>query len=798
MLLTYIKIAVRNLRRNPLISFIHLFGLGLSMTVGLMVMIRLQDELGFDRFHPYPDRTYRITSEYTKRTGEHWRMASTPLPLEGALGADSGNIEAVVTVYPAFSGTASTGPKALFLSGAFTGPSFFKVFGFSLALGNPLTALAQPNTLVLSKAAAARFFGDENPLGKVLAMDKGGNYVVTGVLKDSPGKSHLDFDAYVSEAGVPQLERNKILGPRSTDWYAFNAAYTYVLLKKGFTASSLTPELASVAASLNKDNTEGRAAFGWQPLTRITPSESDLNNGIGRGSSWTKVYFEMGVAFLILLAACFNYTNLTIARAMTRAKEVGMRKIAGARRYQVFVQYIMEAVVIALVALAFAWAMMYPIIVYAPFNDGYEFIPSTLRYNFPLVAWSLGFAVGTGLLAGVSPAWLLSAFKPLRVLKNLSTARIMGKVSLQKALIVFQYSLSLFILIFLTAFYRQFSFMSAVDPGFHREDMLVIPLNGVDDQLIAQKLRALSGVQSVSAMSARFDPHFSGMGATAWRAGKEQAVTLNYYNADPSFVPGMNLALVAGHNFLATRDTGVEKEILLNEKAARALGFADPARAIGQRLWVNDSTPLEIQGVLRDFNYENAGKPIAPLALRTRKGTYNYLYVRVDPVRKESVTARIQAAWATLFPNKTLSYSWLDEDLEHANSQKATLSLLGYLAFMAATIATLGLLGLVMYTVEVRRKEISIRKIVGAGKQELVLLLSRGFVRLLVLAGLISVPLGYTAGYLFRQLFSLQAPFGPGYALGCFFLLFTIGLATIGSQTYRASRENPAKHLRTE
>ncbi|TDX01633.1 ABC transporter permease [Dinghuibacter silviterrae] len=787
MLFSYIRIVIRNLRRQPLLSFIHIFGLGLSMSAGLMVLIRLQDDLGYDRFHPHPERTYRITSDYTQRGGEHWRMASTPLPLGPALLSDTAGIEAVATINPSFGGTTTIGSKQLSLSGAYTGPSFFAVFGFTLSSGDPVTALAQPHSIVLSQDAATRFFGQANPLGKVLTMTAGGSYIVTGVLKDPPGKSHLDFDAYVSETSIP---------PHAGDWFAFNAAYTYVVMKRPAETAALYADLATVSTMLNRMNAEGKTAFHWQRITAITPAPIGLDNNIGRGTSWAKVFFELGFAFLLLLAACFNYTNLTVARALTRAKEVGLRKIAGAHRHQVFVQYVTEAVVTALLALGFAWILLGFIITYAPFNDGYEFIPSSFAYNAQMGWWSLAFALGTGLLAGVSPAWILSAFKPLRVLKNLSTARIWGKVNLQKTLIVFQYTLSLVILIFLTAFYRQFSYMSSLDPGFRRDNTLVIPVDGPDASVLAQKIASLSGVQTVAALSGRFDDRSAERTFTGWLAGKEQTVNLHYYDADPAFLPAMHLDLVAGHNFLS-EDT-VEKFVLLNEKAVRALGFADPSKAVGQRLWVADSTPLIIQGVLKDFTYQNAAQPIAPLALRTRKGSYNYLYVRVDPVRRDAITARIAAAWGALLPAKSFSYTWLDEYMEAAYAQKATLSLLGYLAFMAASIATLGLLGLVMYTVEVRRKEISIRKVIGAEKRELVVLLSRGFVRLLVLSGLIAMPLGYTAGVFFRHLFPLQAPFGPGYAVACFFLLLVLGLATIGSQTYRAAGENPAGNLRAE
>ena len=475
MIKSYFKIAIRSLVKNRLISFINIFGLGLSMSVGMMIMVRLQDQLSYDRFHPYPERTYRITSSYDKKNGEQWKMASTPLPLNIALIRDINGIENSVNIYPAFNGKATGAGKEMYVDGAFTEPSFFKIFGFSLASGNPETALQMPNTVVISKTTAEKFFGNTNPVGKVITMEKGGNFIITGVLNDVPGKSHINFDAYASYASVAQMEKDKILPENSLNWYAFNTAYTYVLLKKDFTPGTLIQQLKPIADGLNRNNKDGKAAFNVQPVNKITPGSGDLNNNIGSGTSWTKLYFEIGVALIILMAACFNYTNLTVARALTRAKEVGIRKIVGAKRYQVFIQYIVESVLLAFFALALGWLLLSFIIHYAPFNDDYEFIPSAFRYNAVLVFWSLGFAIFTGILAGVSPAWILSGFKPLRVLKNLSTSRIMGKVSVQKALIVFQYSLSLTIIIFLFVFYRQFSFMSASDPGFKKDNVMVLP-----------------------------------------------------------------------------------------------------------------------------------------------------------------------------------------------------------------------------------------------------------------------------------------------------------------------------------
>jgi putative ABC transport system permease protein len=406
--------------------------------------------------------------------------------------------------------------------------------------------------------------------------------------------------------------------------------------------------------------------------------------------------------------------------------------------------------------------------------------------------------VFTGLLAGASPAWILSAFKPLRVLKNLSTARIMGKLGLQKSLIVFQYSLSLVLIIFLFVFYRQFSFMANLDPGFKKENTMVLPLNGMNAEIAAQKIKGLNGVGSVAASSARFSKHFSGMNAPVWISNKEDAIGLNYYFADENFASLLNFKIVAGHNFPSTPGDDKERYIMVNEKAAQVLGFTKNEQAIGQKLWLNDSTQLEITAVIKDFVYENAGKPIAALALRTKKEAYSYLYVHTENADKKLMEAKIKNALAGIASQKDTGISWLDNDLAESNSQTATISLLGFLGFIALAIATLGLLGLVVYTVEVKGKEISIRKVIGASDKQLVKILSKGFIRLLVIAGFIAMPLGWLLATMFLQNFSMRINFGFVNVLVCFLFLLGIGLFTIISQTYRAATSNPVKALRTE
>ena len=296
MIKSYLKVALRSFQRNRLVSFINIFGLGLSMSIGLIVMIRLQDALGYDRFHKKADKVYRIISSYGKKTGEEWKLASTPLPLYQKLQTGFSSVEKVALVYPAFSGKATSAGKEIYLSGAFAEPGFFQVFGFTLAAGDAATALQKPNTVVINKNTAEKFFGQQDAIGKVFTLEDGTSLMVSGILNDPPGKSHLDYEVYVSYASVPALEKNKILPDRMDKWFAFNAGYTYVLLKEGSTENILRNDLKSISAELNKQNNEGMSAFSTQSLLKITPGSESLGNERS-GASWNKFYFEIGVAF---------------------------------------------------------------------------------------------------------------------------------------------------------------------------------------------------------------------------------------------------------------------------------------------------------------------------------------------------------------------------------------------------------------------------------------------------------------------------------------------------------------------
>jgi len=795
MIRNYLLIVVRTLRRNKLFSVINIFGLALSMAVGMMVILRTKDALSYDRFHPAGDRIYRVITKVSGKQMNWLYAASTPSPLLPLL-KDPGVIADAVNVAPAARQDVSHGDKAISMQGAFTQSAFFRMFGFSLAEGSKQGILDQPGSIVLSAEAAAGLFGKDDPMGKIVNVDKLGVLMVRGVLKPVTERSCLKYDYYVSASSLATLQKQGKVGLDVSSWNTFQRVYTYVELKTGVSEETGKAKVAGLSSYVVRTEDEDVYQFELQRLADCTPGSLTVYNDNAGGIGWGKIWAEGGIALLILLAGCFNYTNLTIARGLTRSKEVGVRKVAGARRYQVFIQYVVESLVIALAALVLAYGILAAILRFKPFNDGYEFMPD-VKLGLGAYLLFVGFSLVAGLLAGVLPAWMLSAFKPVEVLKNIRTKKLFGNLSLQKSLIVFQFSLSLVILVFLSAFYTQFAHLGKVDPGFRAGNILSVPLEGADPELLQKEFLQIHGVEQVSAVSGNFGISTAGSTPVVLRTKDKDPIQMNYYFVDGETAPMMSLSFIAGGNFPGGAPTTGEEYIVINEKAARTLSFKEDQEAIGQFVRIDDSLEVRIRGVVKDFYFHGTGSFITPLLLRRRAGSYAFLNVKASRPDEE-VAGQLKAAWKKIYPHKAFSYYWLDKELAGRNDQTATLSLLGFLALITITIGALGLLGLVIYSVEVRKKEISIRKVIGASVGQLLSLVSKGFVKLLLISGCISLPLGYVLSILFLQNFANRSSFGILHLLACFGFLLTIGIVTILSQTWKAAMENPAFNLRVE
>jgi putative ABC transport system permease protein len=797
MLVNYLKIAFRNLSKHKLFSFINIFGLALGMCIGLIVIMGLQHDFSFDNFHPAPARTYRVISDVTNREGYNFRLASTPVPLAAALKDNYAFVENTVRLYPAWSGKAVAGGKRLHAKVAFTDPAFFKLFGFQLMQGNPTTALNGPNKIVLNQTTATRFFGSEDPVGKSVEFPNLGTFLVTGVVNNLAHKSHIDFDIYCSMSSIATLETTGKLPAVSNDWGNFFKGYTYVLLKKGATAKQLKTALANLSKEYKTSGPtdKSKAGFDLQGITDISPGE-DLGNAIGRGATTGKVAAEATIAFIILLSACFNYTNLSLARSLKRAKEVGIRKVSGAARSQVFQQFLVESLLIAFISLALAYFMMECLKNYTSLRD--EFFIEGARMNAPLVAWFLAFALFAGLLAGVVPAFTLSTFRSVDVLKNLANVKLFGRNGLRKALIVFQFSLSLVIIIFMQVFNKQFHYMATADYGFNREQLINIPLQGADYQLLKTELEKIPGVERVSASSDNLGRSASG-NVIVKKQVPDPGMQLRFFDVDQNFIDNMALKMLAGSNFNHAVN-GQEKYVIINEQALPALKFASPAAAIGQVILLNDTTRVQIAGVVKDFNFEGFEHVIRPMMFRNREAEFKIVQVRtpVPETAAANLVAAIKRSYVTINRQDEFSYTWFGREFSGNKGGGSSFTMLALLAFMGVTIACLGLLGMVVYTVEGRTKEVSIRKIMGAGLAAIMALLSKSFFKLIFIAMAIAVPLGWICSYFFLQIFAIRVEIGAGILVLACSAIFLLAFEVIGSQVYRVARTNPATNLRTE
>lgn len=792
MIKNYILIAARTLIKNRLFSMINIFGLALSMSVCMIVLIRFLDAMHYDDFHQGGERIYRVVSEVRKSEGQEWRLASTPLPLADALREDTLSLEHITTIYPVLNDAASDGVKEIPIRGFFADASFLNVFTFPMKYGDRETALFQPNSIVISAALNEKLFGSVNAIGKIITLKRFGIFQVSGVMDVLPGKSHLTFDALVSMTSIPLLEKENKLEARLANWDSFDQAYTYVKRKDGFDEELLERKLAQLSNDINKRSQSGTFAFRLQSLSAITPGESDLHFEIGRGPSRGSLIAEMSIVLVILVSAAFNYTNLSVARALTRGKEVGIRKLSGAQRWQIFAQYIVEAVIIAFFSLFIASVILELILEYKPFNDGYEMVPS-VTFNGELILGFVVFTIFTGVLAGGLPAWILSSFKPARVLRNIGSEKIFGNVSLRKALIVFQFTLSLVILIFLSGFYNQFEYIAKADTGYNRKNILIMPVQQ-KEEIISTAFNQTAGVKRTGLSSAVF-----GVSAIDHVKGslvqhESDALNMQHIFCNSDFVDIMGLKILAGENL---SDAPRETDVLINEKAMIGLGL-NPLEALGAQFYIRDSIAVTVRGIVKDVYADGYGNPIQPLLLQYVADEMNFIAVEVETGQRKKISSSLEATWKRVFPENSLSTYWLDEKLDDNNDQSAEISMLGFLAFMTITISGMGLLGLVVYTVETRRKEISIRKIIGATVQQVTLLLSGSFVILLLIASVIALPIGYILTNLFLMGFVNRVSFGFVELFTCVSFLLIVGMVTILPQTIKASAENPADNLRSE
>jgi len=793
MLKNYFKTAIRSLFKNRLFSGINILGLALSMCVCLIVIMVTSDAFTYDNFHPFPKRTFRMISDLKANNGSRERWATVPMMLADQLQKDFPFVEKTVQVYPAISDEVIVDKGKIPIKGSFTQPSFFSLFGFKLLQGNKITALEKPYSAVMAKQKSDILFPHHDALGKVVRLKNiDANFTITGIIQDGY-KTFFDNDVYVSFSTLPDLVKQKKINADLESWRDYNAVSTYVLLKKNTTISSLKNALNGIAVKNNKlfsIKNVRQLKYDFQRLDKITPGEQLLNGGFTPSASG--LWAITGIAFLILLLACFNYTNLSIARSLTRVREVGVRKIMGGSRAQLFIQFIVESIVVAFSALLLA-CLFLGIIYNYPIS---KTLLEGINPSYYLFLWLIPFAIFSGLLAGSLPAWILSAYKPIDVMKGMRAIKLFKSFRPHKILIATQFSVSLLFVIFLVTIYKQTSYLKSFSYGFDQTNILNINIKDKDINLLKSQILSIPGVERISATSDVFGFNSTDFVQIKKNIDKE-SIGIDSYFVDEGFLQNMNLDLIAGTNFTAA-NLSKETYVILNEKAAKALNFNNAANAIGKLVWLDDSTQVIISGVVKDFYYLNPKHELGNLVLRNNLQKYNYLNIKTAQNSRTQVIKGIQSIWKKSYNNEPLVYQWFDDELKQGRDKPDDLLTIIFLTLMAITISCMGLLGIVTYSSEIREKEISIRKVLGAEVRNLLFLLSKDFVLLLVSTCLVTLPIGYFISNIFLHEFANRVTVGWEILAESTFIIMIIGLLAIFSQTVKAALANPVKSLRSE
>jgi len=799
MIRSHVKTSGRSIMRHKLFSAINITGLAISMCVGLLVIAFLFDLLSYDNFHEKKDRIYRITSADTDDRGT-MTMASSSVSAGRKIVQTVPGIESSVFLQRGFGGDAAIGETILPVSGLWASGSFFDVFSFPLLKGNPATALQKPYSLVLTEASAKRLFGNNEALGKIVKFDTS-SYIVTGVLKDIPKLSHLQFEALGSFSTIEQRGANA--DGDFASWENIYSNYTYFVLSKNTDPSKVQTAIDKICATENASLKNRKIAISIQPLKEIPLGKSlgkPLANPIGPAIPAITVYILAGLAFVVIISACFNYTNLSIARSLNRSKEVGIRKVIGALKKHVIGQFITESVLISLFALVFAFIFF--LLIREPFLSLDKFVQEVvvLRLSPQLIVYFILFAVLTGLVAGILPALFYSRITAIQVLNNLSSLKIFRHVNLRKSLIVVQYTFSLIFISTTVIGYNQYKSFITYDLGFSTDNVLNIKMQGNNSSLFVKELSAIPAVKEVS-KSLIVSSLGSNYGTQMKYKDPMDSARLLLNFIDEHYLSVHRYKIIAGTNFRTRPVNGQETEALVNEQLLRRfnIGNGDPQKAIGEVVEI-DSKKLMIVGVLKDFHYGMPMEKIEPVMFRYSSEPGGYVNARIATPNVTAALAGINEAWRKIDKVHALDAKFYDEQIEEAYKQFSVIvKVIGFFSLLAVVIASMGLFGMVVYTTEKRLKEISIRKVMGATERTLIYLMSKNFLFLLVLSALIALPLTWI---FFQKVVLVKFAYHRSLRLSeqllSFFIVMAIACTMIGFQTLKVARSNPALVLKRE
>ncbi len=803
MIRNYFKIAWRNLKKNKAFSFINIAGLAIGIAVCFVIMLFVQDELSYDRFNANADRIVRVVFKASINGGKINESHIMP-PVAHALKSDYPEVEEATRLkqdgYPKVVFNQKTYKDA---RSFFVDANFFRVFSIPFIKGDPATALLQPNSIVITKELATLYFGNEEPMGRVLGYNGSGLFKVTGVIEKIPPNAHFHADMFCSLQTINQAN--------DPSWM-ISGYYTYLLLKKGTDYTKLEAKLPGMVTkymgpqiqqamgmSLEQFRTKGNElGFAFQPLTSIhlnavTGTELEAPGDI------KYIYIFGAIALFMLLIASINFVNLSTAGGSKRAKEIGIRKVMGSGKTALVQQFLLESVLVTAIAVLLAAVLVQ--LALPAFN---QLSGKQLQLGFHLNALAAlaGLGLLVGLLAGIYPAFVLSAFKPIATLKGKFNAGT-RTIGLRSSLVVFQFFISVSLITGTLVVYQQMNFIQHTKLGYDKDQLLVLSNSyalGNNERIFKEQLLKDSRVANITASGYRPAGPTNSNNSLAYPLGKDNQImkTLEY-KIDEQYIPTLGIQMAAGRNFSPAFTTD-SSAMLINETAAHAFGWGN--NAIGQKIVRQNSDRgnnyvYTVVGVVKDFHFRSLHEAITPLlmVLAPEQG----LIVKVKTQDMAGLLASMQQQWKAFNTDEPFIYDFMDELYNKTYSaEQKTGTILTIFAVLTIFVACMGLFGLATYTAEQRSKEIGIRKVLGASVTQVTQMLSKEFLQLVLIGCVIAFPLSWWAMHQWLQDFAYRVTISwwTFVAAGASALLIALG--TVSAKAIRAALANPVKSLRTE
>ncbi|TMI90827.1 MAG: FtsX-like permease family protein [Bacteroidetes bacterium] len=798
----YFKTALRNLKRNKSYAMINVLGLAVGIAASLLIFLIIQFETSFDNFHKKKNSIYRLGTQFHNQDGIGY-SDGVSFPTGPALRIDFPQIKEVASIF-------RNGGQITVEDGSarlkklnednfyYAEPEFFKMFDFGWLAGNPQACLKDPHSVVLTQATAEKYFGDwKTAMGKTIKYENKTLYKITGILKNPPPNTDFPLSVVASYSAL----QNTYIKDNLNDWVStFGGAYTFVVLPPEFSPSKFNAQLIGFAKK-HKPAEYSKDACVAQPLSEIHYDDR-FGNYSNHTFSHSLITALALIGIFLILIACVNFINLATAQAVNRSREVGVRKVLGSNRSQLALQFLGETALITIAAVIIAVVVAESAL---PFLN--KLLETRMSMNFIFDPWLVLFVIVVAILvtflSGLYPAVILSGFNPITALKSKITSKMVGGISLRRALVVLQFAIAQVLIIGMLIVVSQMNFFRNASLGFDKAAIITVPLPGdstsktkidyMRNQLLANKniLKASFSFKSPSAegnwnSDFKFD-----------HSSKNTDFSANLKWADPDYFKTYNLQFVAGRPYYPS-DT--VREFVVNETLLRKLGIRDPKDAIGKEInfW-NNNKVANIVGVIRDFNSYSLRQPMAPVVLSTWRDVYQTINIKIKPGTEKSVLPYVEKLWNQSFPDYVYQYEFLDETITNFYKQENQLSMLYKIfAAIAIFISCLGLYGLVSFMAVQRTKEVGIRKVLGASAQHIVYLLSKEFTLLIIVAFIISAPVAYYIMHILLQNYTYRIPLSASIFLLAIVSSIIIAWITVGQRAIKAAIANPVKSLRTE